>query len=225
MLVLDELVPNDARLVVVAPHPDDELLACGGLLAEHTRRGGTACVIGVTDGEASHRGSDGWTSEALATARRAESDRGLCVLGVTGEAITRLKMPDGAVRRYTAPLREALDMLLGRNDVVTSTWRLDGHPDHEAVGAVTAAVCADIGAVCLQAPVWMWHWSHQGDPTVPWKQMRGFRLSPEVSELKRAALSMHRTQLAARGEGDGAVLDPLILERAARSAEYFFVGA
>ena len=28
------------RLVVVAPHPDDEVLACGGLLAMQAQRGG-----------------------------------------------------------------------------------------------------------------------------------------------------------------------------------------
>ena len=42
------------RLVVVAPHPDDEVLACGALIAMHARQGGEVLVVAVTDGEASH---------------------------------------------------------------------------------------------------------------------------------------------------------------------------
>lgn len=222
-VALDLFVAAHARLVVVAPHPDDEVLACGGLLAAHTGRGGRASVIAVTDGEASHRGTESWAPRALAAARQAESDRGLRALGVLSNEITRLTMPDGAVSRYGGPLREALGLLLKSDDVVVSTWRLDGHPDHEAVGAATEDVCADVGAVCLQAPVWMWHWSSQGDARVPWHRLRGFALDSHACQRKRAALAMHETQLMPRSKSEGPVLGPLILERATRDAEYFFV--
>ena len=49
---LHECLPRSARLVVVAPHPDDDVLACGGLMAMHRAQGGDISVIGVTDGEA-----------------------------------------------------------------------------------------------------------------------------------------------------------------------------
>lgn len=223
ILGLDRFVPAHARLMVVAPHPDDEVLACGGLLAAHTGRGGRAAVVAVTDGEASHRGSETWSALELAAARRAESDRGLSALCVPSASVTRLMMPDGAVSCYAGPLREALGLLLTPDDVVVSTWRLDGHPDHEAVGAAAEEVCADVGAVCLQAPVWMWHWSRCGDSRVPWHRLRGFSLEPDARVRKREALSMHVTQLTRRSEIEGPVLDPLILQRAGRCAEYFFV--
>ena len=54
---METLVPVGARAVVVAPHPDDEVLAVGGLLAQLARLGGAIRVIAVTDGTASHRGS------------------------------------------------------------------------------------------------------------------------------------------------------------------------
>ena len=185
--------------------------------------GGQARVIAVTDGEASHRGSDAWTPPALAEARRLESERGLCRLGLTRQEVTRLKMPDGAVARHAGPLRERLDALLMRGDVVVSTWHLDGHPDHDAVGAATREACEALGVVCLQAPVWMWHWSRPGDARVPWHRMRGFSLGLEDCERKSAALRVHATQLMPRGEHEGPVLDSLILQRAARRVEYFFV--
>ena len=136
--------------------------------------------------------------------------------------MTRLGFPDGAVARYGGPLRETLALLLRAKDVVVSTWRLDGHPDHEAVGAAAEQACSEAGAACLQAPVWMWHWSRVGDARVPWERLHGLRLTQTALERKRLALSAHATQLALRGP-DGPVLDALILARAARPAEYFFV--
>ena len=54
------------RLVVVAPHPDDEILACGGLMAMHAARGGSTLVVAVTDGEASHAEVPSWRAGRLA---------------------------------------------------------------------------------------------------------------------------------------------------------------
>lgn len=48
---LSDWVPPHARLVVVAPHPDDEVRACGALLAMHAQRGGESLIVAVTDGE------------------------------------------------------------------------------------------------------------------------------------------------------------------------------
>lgn len=223
LLALDQFVAAHKRLVVVAPHPDDEVLACGGLLAAHTARGGRATVVAVTDGEASHSGSQRWTAPALAAARRAESVEGLHALGLGGGEIVRLTIPDGAVSQYASPLRETLGLLLKSDDVVVSTWGLDGHPDHEAVGDATEVVCSDVGASCIQAPVWMWHWSKPGDTRIPWNRLRGFALESGAFERKCAALAMHATQLIPRSVSEGPVLGPLILERAKRRTEYFFV--
>ena len=52
-----ELVPPGSRLVVVAPHPDDEILGAGGLLAATARAGRDLLLVAVTDGQASHPGS------------------------------------------------------------------------------------------------------------------------------------------------------------------------
>ena len=61
------------RTVVVAPHADDESLACGGLLALLARQGVEAHVVVVTDGAASHPGSAMFPPARLAAVREAES--------------------------------------------------------------------------------------------------------------------------------------------------------
>jgi LmbE family N-acetylglucosaminyl deacetylase len=220
---LDSLVRADAHLLVVAPHPDDEVLACGGLLFEHALRGGRCTVVAVTDGEASHGDTSTWSPAALAAQRRQESALGLRSLGLTGVRVVRLGLPDGQVREHQAALRTSLTSLLHAGDVVVTTWRLDGHPDHEAVGDAVEAACAAARAKCLQAPVWMWHWSWAADTTVPWDRLEGLALTPAARACKRAALAAHTTQLSPRSTQLGPVLDDLILARAERLAEYFFI--
>jgi LmbE family N-acetylglucosaminyl deacetylase len=232
VLALDDWLHLHERLVVVAPHPDDEVLACGGLLGLHAERGCECAVIAVTDGDASHAGCADWSGPRLAEARRAESERGLAQLGVPSRAITRLGLPDGKVAEHAPQLLDALCSRLRAGDVVVATWRLDGHPDHDATGSAAAQACAAIGARFVEAPVWMWHWARPSDARVPWDRLRALSLSPSAFDRKTAALAEHVTQLTPRrrteadpagNRRDGPVLDAGILQRAARRGEYFFV--
>lgn len=221
VLALDDLLAAGDRLVIVSPHPDDEVLACGGLVAMHAARGGQTAIVAVTDGEASHRGDPAWPAPRLGGARRVERQLGLARLGMAADSITRLELPDGRVAGHAATLAHGLRQALRPSDRVVTTWRLDGHPDHDAVGNATARVCADLGCRLLEAPVWMWHWSAPGDPRVPWHRLRALPLPPTARAQKAGALAEHRTQLADRA-GEPPVLGPAILARAARATEYFF---
>lgn len=224
-IALDEVLPARARLVVVAPHPDDELLACGGLIALHAARGGECLVIGVTDGEASHAGAPGWDAQWLARTRRAERTLGLHRLGADDAKVICLGLPDGAVATHAALLTIALQPLLCANDLVVTTWRLDGHPDHEACGNATAQACAQVGCILLEAPVWMWHWAAPADRRVPWERMRGVRLPAETIECRRSAVMAHATQWRPRSAQQGPVLTSAIAARLERRTEAFFIRA
>ncbi len=222
-LSLNAWLPAGVRLVVVAPHPDDEVLACGGLLASHAARGGACLVVAVTDGEASHPGSSTWTPSELARARRAESSSGLEKLGVRRADIARFGLPDGRVQQHAAKLVAGLHLILQPTDVVVSTWRQDGHPDHEASGQATATVCARTRCRFMEAPVWMWHWAAPGSAQVPWHRLMGFELDENALAAKRHALEAHTTQLKPRDTPEPApVLGEAILARAARRTEFFF---
>src|SRR5213592_3128523 len=87
------------RLLVLAPHPDDEVIGCGGLVALHLREGREVRVVVATDG-----------AEAGDTARReAESRAALASLG--GASIEFLRFPD---RRLAdaGDLPDRLDVIL-----------------------------------------------------------------------------------------------------------------
>src|SRR5206468_3180712 len=75
---LEDLPPLDIagigshrRVVVVSPHPDDEVLAAGGILQRLAAGGIEVIIVSVTDGEASPPASPTLTRAQLA-ARRAD---------------------------------------------------------------------------------------------------------------------------------------------------------
>lgn len=219
---VDHWLADRQRLVVVAPHPDDEVLACGGLIALHAARGGETLVIAVSDGEASHAGVPGWEAPRLADARRAESAEGLQRLGAGHAQVLRLCLPDGRVSAHLDDLPGLLAGVLQGSDVVVTTWRLDGHPDHESTGLATARACQVAGCRLMEAPVWMWHWAAPGDLRVPWHRLASVALDAPTVQRKQNALAAHTSQLQVRDARRGAVLGEAIRARAAWSAEYFF---
>ncbi|WP_178076562.1 PIG-L deacetylase family protein, partial [Pseudomonas sp. 43NM1] len=59
------LVPEGARAVIIAPHPGDEVVMCGGLLQLLSALGHPLQLISITDGSASHPGSQQWSEKRL----------------------------------------------------------------------------------------------------------------------------------------------------------------
>ena len=97
-----------------------------------------------------------------------ETVRALALLGLSRIQLHRLGLPDGHLADLEAPMTWALVPQLRPSDVVITTWRHDGHPDHEATGRACAAACAQVGATLLEMPISAWHWARPGDPRLPW---------------------------------------------------------
>lgn len=207
------------RLVMVVAHPDDETLACAGLLRRAARAGVPVTLLLATAGEASHPDSPTCTPETLARTRRVELAEALAHLAPAD--VLWLGLPDGRVADYPVPLREAVAGRLDERALVVTTWAGDRHPDHETVARVVGEAAAAAGARHLQAPIWLWHWGSADD--VPWDQCRRLDLSAEDRAVKARALAEHRSQhqpLSPR-PGDEPILSPEMLAHFARDWETY----
>jgi len=212
-----------ARVVVVAPHPDDEILACGGLLQTAAAHGVPQLLVAVTDGEASHPGSSAWPEARLRAQRPRETLAALACLGIDRPALLRLGLPDGGVSACEHMLGARLAALLMPGDLVVTTWRYDAHPDHEACARACALAAAGCGATLLEAPVWGWHWSAPGDGAMPLARARKLPLTPAMLENKRAALRCFDSQtIADAAQGAAPVLSAQAIERLLHPFELYF---
>ncbi len=188
------------RVLVVAPHPDDESLGCGGLIAEACAHGQPPLVAILTDGAGSHLNSRAYPPARLRALREQEARDATAALGLPPENLVFLRHEDSAAPT-TGPAFaraiETLSSLIRQLDCTTVavSWRHDPHCDHAAAAAIAAAACYTSGARLLEYPVW--GWTLPADGPIDTAALGGFRL--DVSRhlpRKRAAIMAHLSQHA-----------------------------
>jgi len=214
------LLADARRLVVVSPHPDDEVLACGGLMALAHQAGLAITVISVTDGEACYPDQPAWSPERLRVARAAELDDALRCLGVASAERISWHIGDGAVAASEVWMGRQLAALLRPGDLVLAPWRFDGHPDHEAVARACLQAASVRGAAVKEYPVWGWHWLDPQAAPAAWVPATRVALDDALVERKRDAIQQFVTQT---GAVDGLDCEPIlpaaVLQRFERSYE------
>ncbi|WP_260981179.1 PIG-L family deacetylase [Curtobacterium pusillum] len=214
-------------VVVVAPHPDDETLGAGGLIASAADAGVPVHVLLVTRGELSHPDSPTTTPEQLAAIRDREFRAALRTLHPTANA-TVLDVPDGGLREHPGVLRDALAGQLGNGTgrtLVVAPWRGDGHRDHRVAGEVVEeVVAASTGVELLAYPIWAWHWDTPESSAMPWDRARSLRLAPALLDRKRAALDAYpsQTQALSPAPGDEPIVDDRHAAHHLGPTEWFF---
>lgn len=219
-----QLCPPGRRLVLVAPHPDDEILMAGGLLSQFRGREQDLVLISATDGEGSHPGSEQWSERRLRHQRPLESQHALQQLDLNLRELDwrRLNLKDGALPRDEPFLVNHLSQLLQPGDLLMCPWRHDGHCDHEAVGRACAQAAQARGADLAEVPVWAWHWAAVDDARVPWQRARRLQLDDSSLARKRQAIATHTSQLEADA-GRAPVLSAQFLECLLQPFELLFL--
>jgi LmbE family N-acetylglucosaminyl deacetylase len=205
-------------VVVIAAHPDDEVLGVGGVLAMTAAAGARIRLVAVTDGEGSHPGLDQAAAASLAECRAAETLTALSELGAPVEVV-RLRMPDTGVARREPELRDRLTELVAGFSVCLAPWDGDLHADHEAAGRAALDACAGTGVGLLSYPIWTWHWAHPRDSRVPWDRAVRVPLSPEAAQRKQVAIDCFTTQLRPRSTVQPPVLPPEVIAHFIRDQE------
>ena len=219
--------------VVFSPHPDDESLGCGGLIATLTDRGQDVRVVFVSDGAMSHPRSERFPRHARATLRRAEAVVACATLGVPPQQVHFMDLPDGDVPRQWHPdFGSITDRLSARlaewqADTLVVPWRRDPHPDHRATWEIcraAAEVYRKEGLRWVEYPVWMWEAQNvvdlpRADEMIAWQ----LDVSDQ-QERKQRAIHTHASQYAGiiTDDPEGFQLADHMLDHFRRPTEVFF---
>ena len=180
--------PAAGSLVVVSPHPDDEVLGAGGLIHAWAGLGHPVTVVSVTDGEAAYP-----NVHELGNLRTRELKCALRKLSTTHVSIVRLALPDGHVQRVRNRLRNALSSLLTPGTTIVAPYERDGHPDHDAIGEVCLSVSGNLRLPLVRYPIWRWRHGNPKDlQNVRWGK---FSLSLEARRAKGRAVECFASQL------------------------------
>lgn len=205
-------------VLVFTPHPDDETLACGGVISREVERGSDVIIACVTDGR--HGGST--DPENLATLRKDELIRAMRSLGGAAIEVVMLDFEDSTLDLRGDELDVALSSLvaLRQPTIVFSPSPLDPHPDHAALGAATRRVLAQLDVRHLEYFVWGWRYpvafiqrAVRSPGYVPTRRPLAISIG-HAAGAKAAALACYSSQLA--------VLQPDLLRYFSGAEELFF---
>lgn len=220
------------KVLVIAPHPDDETLGCGGVIALLAHQRSEFYIVFVTDGGASHPRSIAWPRQRLTRRREAEATEALRRLGATHASRRFLRLSDAAMPEpNSAEWDAALSELAGiiknfQPDLALLPWRRDPHCDHRNSWQLTHAALRRIGArpVVLEYAIWL---DELGTPEDQPRPEEACRVAYDISNVliaKRAAIAAHVSQTTSLINDDptGFRLTPATLARLVRSTETFW---
>jgi LmbE family N-acetylglucosaminyl deacetylase len=117
------------NVLVIAPHPDDETIGCGGTLCLHERRGDRTVVVCLTSGEL---GLKHLPREKAWAIREQEAEASAKILGVA--KVHFLRQPDWMLEDHLDTVAKMLRPILvaEKSDIIYLPHNNDAHPDHRA---------------------------------------------------------------------------------------------
>lgn len=150
--------PLAKRILALSPHPDDEVIGCGGLLLAHAGRAEIR-ILNIYNGDGGGALSDGpWRDDAgykdrLVAARAAELDGAAKALGAS--SVMRLGVSDCTGEpgeTEIARLREVLREYAP--DLVVLPWLLDNHDHHRRANVLLAEAAQDLEFMVIGYEIW-----------------------------------------------------------------------
>ncbi|HBQ26400.1 MAG TPA: hypothetical protein DD791_08410 [Syntrophomonas sp.] len=182
------------HVLIVAPHPDDDIIGCGGSIAKHCKAGNQVTIMYMTSGDA---GGIQYSKEELAALREEEARKAANHLGVNN--LIFLRLADGYVEfnrenliRITCILREI------KPDIVYIPHSQEANRDHRITHQLLLEACQRAGAPFFpECGTQLW-----GIATIlgyeVWTPIQEVYYCEDICEFieqKLAALQMHLSQL------------------------------
>lgn len=174
--------PQGAAVLVLSPHPDDDVVGCGGTLCKHHLSGNEITIIYLTDGR---KGDPTFTNEqGLVKERQKEAREAAKIIGI--DNLVFLNHRDLKLRKSEETAGEMIELLDKiKPDIIYLPFFLDNHPDHIATNEIFVAACKNMECKfeCYAYEIWT--------PLMP---NRVVDISEHI-EKKIDAIKQHKTQL------------------------------
>jgi LmbE family N-acetylglucosaminyl deacetylase len=215
---------NKHRVVIFAPHPDDDILACGGSIALKVKQGYEICIVYMTNGRNSHLYELGISSDPspseLAEIRKEEAKRALSVFGIDRDTLIFLNFEDGKLEnnRYAA---EGVVKQILKNQQPMEVYfptRWDTHRDHRATNII---VGESLKAIHFRGSAYLYTICGDKEEANRFNKEKSIDIS-SVLALKKKAMQEHKSQVTKLfPKQERAILDESFLDKFLGNVEIF----
>lgn len=191
-------------VLVLAPHPDDDVFGCGSTIAKLKKSGAKIAVAYFCDGsggvpekspeklqqrnEKAELGENIVKDKNLVEIRKTEAKNAGQILNISEQIF--FGYPDGKLAAGTSVAKAFSDLIERvKPDIIFTPSFLDNHPDHRSVNEILVNCPSTLFKADL--PIWAYEvWT-------PIFINRIIKINPEL-ELKQSAIAAHRSQLGSR---------------------------
>ncbi len=208
------------KTVIIAPHPDDEVIGCAGLIQALVEHGTPPHVIILTGGEGSHRGCCNTPQETIIAERHQLTIKAAKTLSLPLSNIHCLEYPDGGVafaHAETEKLKSLLHLLSPNALFVPHSG--EGWSDHTSVLGIAKELMKCHVVNIYEYCVWMWYYN-------VWKldnkNARILKMTPAQHQRKLQAIEEYTKPLAPCGKPWSGVLPKAFLKAARWNKELYF---
>lgn len=143
---------NERKVFVLSPHPDDDIVGCGGTLHLYHQKGAEITSIYMTDGR---KGNPEYNEDDLVLIRKEEAKKAATMIGIDrliflGNRDTELSPSTGTIAELSAILKDQ------RPEAVFLPFMLDNHHDHIVTNDIFVRAAKDYyGAMmCYGYEIW-----------------------------------------------------------------------
>lgn len=169
------------KLLILAPHPDDEVFGCSGLIQQQIISGREVYIIFMTRGETSHSNCCNIDKEVLKSERAKLTDNALSLLGVKQHNIFRLSYPDGSLSYCSEESRKLKSLINQINpDAIFVPHSGEGWNDHIETQNIAMELIKDKNIELYAYCVWFWYYNVWN---IDWKN--AFTISMSKKQLKQ----------------------------------------
>ncbi|MCX3267248.1 bifunctional PIG-L family deacetylase/class I SAM-dependent methyltransferase [Pedobacter agri] len=220
------------RCLILVPHPDDESLACTGLISILKEQGTEFKIILTTDGSRSHPNSKKFPTEKLAQIREEELNKAIKLMGLDTSVIIPYKGIDSGLPARGEDgfeilvARLAEDLAAFKPDLILVPYELDPHRDHRATWQMLMAAL-EKGTTqrpkIWEYPIWLYELAQQADlPKLNHNELK-FVDVHQYSTLKQSCIAAHSSQTTRLIDDDptGFILTAEMISNFTTGQEYF----
>lgn len=175
---------KEKNVLVLAPHPDDDIIGCGGTLNMYRQNGATITVVYMTDGRKGKPAYD-YDEDTLVSERREEARKAAAIIGI--DKLLFLDNRDSELSATPKTILRISDILSEvKPEAVFLPFLLDNHMDHKATNDIFVMASREYNSniLCYGYEIW-----------TPITTPNYIVDITEDIETKKRALAQHRSQL------------------------------
>lgn len=210
-------------ILIIAPHPDDEIIGSAGVIQKYTS-GKRVNVVILTGGGASHRGCCDTLANEIKCERRNLARKINEEIGLSEEYLHLLDFEDGNISKGNSEQEAELLKIIQEvqpDAILFPIQQGEGWSDHIAAGDIVKRLISahSIKVQLYEYCVWFWYYNVWN---IRWRDAHILKMTSDQHQKKLKAISDYTTPVAPCGKPWSGVLPKVFLKANFWTRELYF---